>query len=154
MTDFNLDRFIDAQDMLHGSIYGDATGFEVALIEIAKGKKVSHNFWWLFPQLEVLGKSEISKYYGIKNIEEAQDYLLYEKLYRRLRCAVGCLNHEFIKSLQTVDKLKLMSSMTLFEHATDSSIDREMFYQAICMLEDAGDGFSGRCKKTIEILRA
>ena len=42
-----------------------------ALKEIKRGKKRSHWMWYIFPQVEGLGYSEISKTYAIHSIEEA-----------------------------------------------------------------------------------
>ena len=61
MNDYNLQRFIDAQK----------TGYQIALSEIKNGKKQSHWMWYIFPQIQGLGFSSTSKYYAIKNIDEA-----------------------------------------------------------------------------------
>ena len=62
---YDLERFINAQKK----------NYSIALNEIKKGKKVSHWMWYIFPQLEELGSSNISKYYGIKNKEEALEFI-------------------------------------------------------------------------------
>lgn len=40
--------------------------------------------WYIFPQIDGLGISSTSKYYAIRNIEEAQAYLNNEYLYNHL----------------------------------------------------------------------
>ena len=47
MTDYNLQRFLDAQR-------GD---YEQALAEVRNGRKYSHWIWYIFPQLKGLGMS-------------------------------------------------------------------------------------------------
>lgn len=61
----NLERFLNAQK----------TTYEQALAEIKAGKKTSHWIWWIFPQMKGLGFSYNSNYYGIDDLNEAQDYL-------------------------------------------------------------------------------
>ena len=59
----NLERFLNAQK----------TTYEQALAEIKAGKKTSHWIWWIFPQMKGLGFSYNSNYYGIDDLNEAQD---------------------------------------------------------------------------------
>ena len=56
----DLDRFIKAQEK----------DYNRALKEIKNGYKSSHWIWYIFPQIDGLGRSSMSKYYSIKNIEE------------------------------------------------------------------------------------
>ena len=60
-----INRFIKAQE----KDYADA------LREIKNGKKTSHWIWYIFPQLQGLGRSSISNYYGIKDLAEAKEYI-------------------------------------------------------------------------------
>ena len=104
----NLERFIDAQ----GSFY------PVALSEIKNGKKQSHWMWFIFPQVEGLGLSTTSKYYAIKDIHEAAEFLKHPVLGQRLIQ----ISHELLnlesndahKIFGSPDDIKLKSSMTLF----------------------------------------
>ena len=61
----NLNRFVYAQ---HGI-------YKTALSEIKSGRKESHWMWYIFPQLRGLGRSEMSYFYGIADIDEARAYL-------------------------------------------------------------------------------
>ena len=104
----NLERFISAQEK----------SYPIALSEIKKGKKQSHWMWYIFPQIYGLGFSETSKFYSIKDIDEAKEFLLHPVLGNRL---VGLCN-ELLKLepdnatsiFGSPDDLKLKSSMTLF----------------------------------------
>jgi len=104
----NLKRFIDAQE----------ADYSVALSEIKKGRKQSHWMWYIFPQIAGLGFSETSKFYAIKNVREAEEFLNHSVLGKRLiEICNELLNletndaHKFFGS---PDDLKLHSSMTLF----------------------------------------
>jgi uncharacterized protein (DUF1810 family) len=104
----NLERFIDAQER----------SYQIALSEIKNGKKQSHWMWYIFPQVQGLGFSDTSKFYAIKNIDEAKEFLLHPVLGTRL---VNLCN-ELLKLesddansiFGSPDDLKLKSSMTLF----------------------------------------
>ena len=63
----NLTRFVDAQE--RDNIY------DQALAEVRNGEKVTHWMWFVYPQLEALGRSETAKHFGITGLEEAQSYL-------------------------------------------------------------------------------
>jgi uncharacterized protein (DUF1810 family) len=78
--------------------------------------------WFVFPQLVGLGRSEVSRFYGIASLEEARAYLAHAVLGPRLReaarAALGApvgLSAEAI--FGPIDAMKLRSSMTLFHHA-------------------------------------
>lgn len=109
-----LNRFLEAQNMR----------WETALSEIRNGKKQSHWMWYIFPQITGLGYSSISKYYAIRDISEAQDYLNHEILGKRLIE----ISNELLKlkgdSATAVfgspDDMKLKSSMTLFSLVPDT----------------------------------
>src|SRR4051812_36985489 len=70
----SLERFVDAQ----------AQTYQDALSEIKNGKKQSHWMWFIFPQVQGLGFSSTSKYYGIKDIDEAREFLRHPVLGGRL----------------------------------------------------------------------
>jgi len=115
MDQYNLNRFIEAQ----------MTTYEGAMLELARGRKDSHWIWYVFPQIEGLGRSDTAKLYSIKSLEEGKAYLRHPLLGPRL--IEAC---EIILSLKDVsmdevmgypDDLKLQSSMTLFETLSDSS---------------------------------
>lgn len=108
MDDFNLCRFVTAQDPV----------FNDVISELSAGRKSSHWMWFVFPQLKGLGMSHYSKFYGISGIEEALAYFNHELLGSRLRQVVSILlmsnatNPEVI--FGRTDAMKLRSSLTLF----------------------------------------
>ena len=108
MEDLGLERFFP----LHQQYY------DLALKEIKNGKKESCWMWYIFPQIRGLGTSLTSNLYGIKNIEEAKEYLSNEKLRNNLleiTQAVLDLGDVNIKEVMGyIDDIKLKSSMTLF----------------------------------------
>jgi len=107
-SDNTLQWFIEAQEK----------DYPVALSEIMSGRKRSHWIWYIFPQIQGLGFSETSKYYAIKNIEEAQEYLGHLVLGARLVNICNELlklnENNANKIFGSPDDLKLKSSMTLF----------------------------------------
>ncbi len=111
---FDLARFTKEQEGTYG----------IALAELRRGRKRTHWMWYIFPQIDGLGRSATSEYYAIKSLEEAQAYLNHPVLGPRLRqCAEAVLAVEG-RSVSDIfgypDDLKLLSSMTLFAGAADS----------------------------------
>ena len=60
MDAHDLQRFINAQD--HNGTY------ERTLAELRAGRKTSHTMWFVFPQIEGLGQSEMSRAYAISSL--------------------------------------------------------------------------------------
>ena len=106
-----LDKFVSAQ----------ARDYETALAEIRSGYKRSHWMWYIFPQLQGLGFSPTAQYYGIRDLEQAKDYMAHPVLGPRLVEISGVLlalpgsNPSAVMGYP--DDLKLCSCMTLFELA-------------------------------------
>ncbi|PJJ79238.1 DUF1810 domain-containing protein [Mucilaginibacter auburnensis] len=105
----NLQRFKESQKR----------DYETALAEIRAGRKKSHWMWYIFPQIAGLGATETSRFYAIKDIEEAGDYLMDQDLgYRLTEICKALLMLETNNATAifgTPDDLKLRSSMTLFD---------------------------------------
>ena len=78
MNNYDLERFVSAQNSGYEN-------YERALSEMKAGRKKSHWIWYIFPQLEDLGKSRTAKFYGITDIEEARQYLAHPVLGARLK---------------------------------------------------------------------
>ncbi len=110
----NLERFLKAQEK----------DFPIALSEIKNGKKQSHWMWYIFPQIEGLGFSETSKFYAIKNIHEAEEFVNHPLLGSRLiRICNELLNLETNDAhniFGTPDDIKLRSSITLFSFLSNA----------------------------------
>lgn len=109
----NLQRFIDAQE----------NDYAIALSEIKKGKKQSHWMWYIFPQIRGLGSSETSKFYAIKNIHEAEEFLNHPVLGNRFieicKVLINLESNDSHNILGSLDDMKLHSSMTLFSSLSD-----------------------------------
>jgi uncharacterized protein (DUF1810 family) len=111
MAGFDLDRFVAAQ----AGVYGQA------LAELERGCKQSHWMWFVFPQIEGLGRSGMARHYAIASLGEARAYLDHALLGPRLlECTGTALRHRDRPAeaiFGPVDALKFRSSMTLFEAA-------------------------------------
>jgi len=115
MDKYNLSRFLEAQMVT----------YEGAMLELARGSKKSHWIWYIFPQIEGLGRSDTAKLYSIKSLDEGRTYLEHPVLGQRLVEACEILLSLKDSSMDEVmgfpDDLKLLSSMTLFEVVSDSN---------------------------------
>jgi uncharacterized protein (DUF1810 family) len=113
MSDFDLERFLDAQNA--GGTY------DAALAELRAGHKATHWMWFVFPQIEGLGRSPTAQHYAIASLEEARAYLEHPVLGARLRESAAALlaveGRTAEQILGGIDALKLRSSMTLFARA-------------------------------------
>tara|TARA_B100001057_G_scaffold485551_1_gene565405 strand:- start:9 stop:446 length:438 start_codon:yes stop_codon:yes gene_type:complete len=135
----NLDRFVRAQ----------AGIYRTALAELQAGEKRTHWMWFIFPQMQGLGKSANARTYAIHSREEARAYLDHELLGPRLlECTQAMLAHagtrKPVEILGPIDTMKFRSSMTLFEAVAD---DPKPFTQALNQMCN-GD----RDKATLELI--
>ena len=136
---YDLNRFVQAQKQ----------DYATALDEITQGQKYSHWMWYIFPQIEGLGRSHIAQKYAISNAEEAKAYLADLVLGARLvECCEVLLDLDSSYTASEIfgfpDDLKLKSSMTLFAKV---SAKDSVFHKVI---EHNFDGEFD--SKTIEIL--
>jgi uncharacterized protein (DUF1810 family) len=135
----NLQRFIEAQE---GT-------YQKALAEVKNGRKQSHWMWYIFPQIQGLGYSETSKYYAIKDLQEAKVYLDHPILGSRLVSICEVLLQLKLDDANRVfgspDDLKLKSCMTLFD-----ALDIHPIFRAV--LDKFFDGT--RDEKTLEKIRS
>lgn len=134
-----MNRFIKAQER----------DYKIAFNEVQSGKKLTHWIWYIFPQMRGLGHSYYAHLYGIKNIEEAREYLQDKILGERLREITNVLLEHYDKTADDIfgdlDAMKVKSCMTLFDAISpndifDKVLDR--FYEG------------KRCKLTIKILNS
>lgn len=133
-----LERFLTAQQ----------TYYRVALDEIKSGQKRSHWMWFIFPQIEGLGRSETARYYAIKDLNEAKMYLENHTLGGNLieisKALLDIESNDATEVMGWPDNLKLRSSMTLFALAKPEC---EVFQKVLDKF------FQGeRDQKTIEIV--
>jgi uncharacterized protein (DUF1810 family) len=140
MADIN--RFIHAQD--------DFDGYQQAIRELKAGRKTGHWIWYIFPQIQGLGRSSNSKLYAISSLDEAKEYLAHPVLGARLReCTRVILSYKgddiYAIMGSNIDAIKLRSSMTLFDIISPNDIFGEVL-----------DSFYGcrRDQRTIDITKA
>jgi uncharacterized protein (DUF1810 family) len=119
---FDLERFVEAQHGVYDGI----------LRELRQGRKTSHWIWFIFPQLVGLGRSEMSRLYGIESLAEARAYLDHPILGARLReCVSAILPTSGLTADQifgSLDAMKVRSSMTLFHRAAP---DEPLFMEVL-----------------------
>ena len=113
-----LERFHEAQS-------GKWAGYATALAEMRAGRKSSHWIWYIFPQIDGLGRSSTAREYALHGIDEACAYLrdpLLRQRYEEIASVVaehlsrGAPVAELMGS--GIDASKLVSSVTLFRIAT------------------------------------
>jgi uncharacterized protein (DUF1810 family) len=113
--EFNLQRFVDAQ----------APVYDTVVAELQAGTKRSHWIWFIFPQIDGLGRSPTAARFAISSLAEARAYLGHDVLGPRLRECTALVNDIDGKSVEEIfgwpDDMKVRSSMTLFAHATDDN---------------------------------
>lgn len=105
---WNLERFVLAQQRN----YADA------LREMQNGKKQSHWMWYIFPQIQGLGSSHMSRKYALSGREEARAYLAHPVLGPRLleccRAALEIPTSDPWEVFGSPDDMKFCSCLTLF----------------------------------------
>lgn len=121
---YRLKRFVDAQ----------APVFETVSRELLDGEKRSHWMWYIFPQIQGLGRSAIAQEFAISSLDEARAYLAHPVLRERLLRATHAVLRVEGKSAHAIfgspDDLKFHSSMTLFAQAAVDP-DRQVFLDAL-----------------------
>lgn len=115
MSEYDLQRFIDAQDPVWSTVRG----------ELKAGRKQTHWMWFVFPQLAGLGLSPTAQHFAITDLGEAKLYLSHEVLGPRLLQASSLVAKIEGRKVGEIfgypDDLKLHSSMTLFAEADPQS---------------------------------
>lgn len=108
---YNLQRFVAAQDPV----------FEEVCRELEAGRKRSHWMWFVFPQVQGLGRSDMARRYAISGLEEARAYVKHPVLGERLKHACGLVARAPANSAAEIfgplDAVKFRSSLTLFTWA-------------------------------------
>ncbi|MGB3371699.1 MAG: DUF1810 domain-containing protein [Rhodococcus sp. (in: high G+C Gram-positive bacteria)] len=111
MSDYDLQRFVDAQDPVWSAVRS----------ELKEGRKRTHWMWFVFPQLAGLGLSATAQRYALADLTEAQLYVEHEVLGPRLHQAAALVEKVDGRSVAEIfgypDDLKLHSSITLFAEA-------------------------------------
>jgi uncharacterized protein (DUF1810 family) len=133
-----LDRFKEAQAQR-------TSGFESALFEIQSGQKRGHWVWYVFPQLSGLGRSAMSRIYGIAGPDEAEEYLRDPLLRSRYLTVVTAVAEQLSRGVSldglmnsSIDAMKVVSSLTLFAHVARrlQAIEGAAEYKSIADVAD------------------
>ncbi|MBR0459791.1 MAG: TIGR02452 family protein [Victivallales bacterium] len=139
MKENDVSRFVEMYDR----------SYEQVSKELRNGRKESHWMWYIFPQLQGLGHSEMARYYALADLNEAGAFL---------RSSCGARMQELLKILLAlstddpesifgaIDAMKLASSMTLFAEAEP---ENSIFGQVL------GKYYGGKTDaKTLELLKS
>jgi uncharacterized protein (DUF1810 family) len=115
----SLERFHEAQAKRSG-------GYDGALGEIRAGGKRSHWIWYIFPQIEGLGRSSTARAYALRDLGEACAYLRDPILRAHYEEIVAAVSEQLVRGIRVedlmggrTDTLKLVSSLTLFRAAAE-----------------------------------
>lgn len=117
--ELSIDRFRSAHE----------GAYESALQEIKAGRKEGHWIWFIFPQIQGLGYSNMAVYYAIQNKAEAQAYWNDPVL----RVHLVEITRELLKLNESIDRvvgypdnLKVRSCMTLFWLVTGEQLFKDV----------------------------
>jgi uncharacterized protein (DUF1810 family) len=117
-----MKRFLDAQAPVYDQVCN----------ELRQGRKQSHWMWFIFPQIAGLGRSETARFYAIRSLDEAVEYLQHPILGARLLECTRLVTQITGKSIHEIlgspDDMKFRSCMTLFEQA---ATDKQPFAEAL-----------------------
>lgn len=137
----DLERFRDAH----------RRDFAQAYAEIQNGYKETHWMWYIFPQIQGLGRSSTAQYYAISDIVEAVEFLSDPYLGDNLRAIskelLGKSTNDAVDIFGYIDAMKLKSSMTLFHVAGEMCDENRVFYDVLTKY------FNGEFdEKTLELI--
>ncbi|MBO5839008.1 MAG: DUF1810 domain-containing protein [Bacteroidales bacterium] len=142
LPETDINRFVEAQNTPYLSSYRQA------LEEVKNGRKKNHWIWFIFPCFRCFAHSPRSHYYGIRDLNEAMEYLNHPILGNRLReITTALLKHEDKTAMEIfgpIDIHKVRSSMTMFDAISPNDIFKEVidrFFQGT------------HCEKTQKVLR-
>ena len=115
---YDLRRFIRAQNHMYAQ----------ALQEVRNGKRTTYWIWYIFPQMEGLGKSVLSQTYGIKGRDEAEAYIAHPILKERLVeiCEAVLDNEKSVYEIFGNDAIKVRSCVLLFETVSDIPVFKKL----------------------------
>jgi len=126
-----LERFHEAQA-------NSWAGYDTAFAEIRAGGKRSHWIWYIFPQIEGLGRSSTAQAYAIRDLGEACAYLSDPILRGRYEEIVGAVGEQLARGTRVedlmgsqIDALKLVSSLTLFRVAAEQLAREDPVYASL-----------------------
>jgi uncharacterized protein (DUF1810 family) len=121
-----------------------SAGYDTALAEIRRGRKTSHWIWYIFPQIEGLGRSSTARTYAIRDLAEACEYLRDPLLRARYEEIAGAVSEQLAdgRALEelmgsSTDALKLVSSLTLFRAAAESLAAEDPTFDSVAQRCDS-----------------
>lgn len=107
----DLSRFLEAHER----------DYQSALNELRAGNKQTHWMWYIFPQIAGLGRSSMSQFYSIADLNEARAYLenpvLGAHSLELCQVLLALDTNNPVEVFHWPDTLKFKSCMTLFEKA-------------------------------------
>lgn len=107
----DLSRFLEAHER----------DYQSALNELRAGNKQTHWMWYIFPQIAGLGRSSMSQFYSIADLNEARAYLenpvLGAHTLELCQVLLALDTNNPVEVFHWPDTLKFKSCMTLFEKA-------------------------------------
>jgi uncharacterized protein (DUF1810 family) len=113
-------------------------GYDTALAEIRAGSKRSHWIWYIFPQIEGLGRSSTAQAYALRDLAQACAYLRDPILRARYEEIVGAVSEQLVRGIRVedlmggrTDALKLVSSLTLFRAAAEQLTREDPVYASL-----------------------
>jgi uncharacterized protein (DUF1810 family) len=116
---FDLQRFIGAQQAVYTTV----------LAELKRGHKRTHWIWFIFPQVDGLGRSSTAHEFAIKSRDEAIAYLATPVLGARLiectKLVLAIPDKSAHDIFGSPDDMKFRSSMTLFDAVDGGSLYRQ-----------------------------
>jgi uncharacterized protein (DUF1810 family) len=115
----SLARFHEAQA-------GEWGGYATALAEMLAGRKDSHWIWYIFPQIDGLGRSSTARQFALRDLDEACEYLCDPLLCRHYEEMANAVAEHLSRGAPveelmggSTDSYKLVSSVTLFRAAAE-----------------------------------
>ena len=127
----SLERFHEAQAKRSG-------GYDTALAEIRAGGKRSHWIWYIFSQIEGLGRSSTARAYAIQDLDEACAYLRDPILGVHYQEILAAVSEQLTRGIRLedlmggrIDALKLVSSLTLFRAAAEQLAREDPVYASL-----------------------
>ena len=123
---FDLERFVTAQQGV----------YDGALRELLQGRKTGHWIWFIFPQLVGLGRSEMSRFYGIESMDEAtssldneSERLVQEALDRLKVGRTTIIVAHRLSTIRAADRIAVLDEGSLVELGTqDELLARDGLY--------------------------
>src|SRR5436190_6114850 len=75
-------------------------GYDAALAEIRGGAKCSHWIWYIFPQIEGLGRSSTARAYAMQDLGEACAYLRDPILRARHEEVAAAVSEQLVRGIR------------------------------------------------------